>query len=68
MDDKTLPLRDYFAGQALPAVLATLAAGPAPEWLLRELFGRDASGIRNEEIAAALSYNIADAMLERRER
>lgn len=68
MDEKTLPLRDYFAGRALPAVLTTLAANPAPEWVLRELFGRDASGIRNEQIAAALSYGIADAMLKRRER
>lgn len=63
-----MTLRDYFAGQSLPAVLSTLAENPCPEWAVIELFGRDATGVRNEDIAAALSYGIADAMLRRRQK
>ena len=65
-----MSLRDYYAGQALPSVVSALSMSNVvvPEYVLRDLFGKDASGIRREQIAAALSYQFADAMLERRNR
>ncbi len=65
-----MSLRDWFAGQALPAVTSALSQsnGVVPEYVLRDLFGRDASGIRREQIAAGIAYSLADAMLERRNR
>ena len=60
-----MSLRDYFAAQALPAV-STLPAGHLRDADLTRLFGKGRSNITGAEVAAALAYEIADAMLARR--
>ncbi len=64
-----MSLRDWFAGQALPAVLNALhATGGASDELVAELFGNPELDVRNEQVAAALAYAIADEMMRVRER
>ena len=53
-----MSLRDYFAGQALPAALAAQASAATANLLSQ----RDGS----ESMAASLAYNISDAMLAER--
>lgn len=60
-----MSLRDYFAAVALPTVLA-VGKGQVREADLTRLFGKDRSNIAGHEVAAALAYEIADAMLARR--
>ena len=65
-----MTVRDWFAGQALPAVVSSLAQsnGSFQGSMLTDLFGPTATNIRREQIAAALAYSLADAMLARRDR
>lgn len=62
--ERGMSLRDWFAGQALSR--AVEESRGLPEWGLNALFGKEASGIRREEIVAALAYRYADAMLAKR--
>ena len=48
-----IPLRDWFAGQALPGILASMNPMAEGAW-------------KNDSIAAEWSYSLADAMLEAR--
>lgn len=57
-------LRDYFAAKAIPIAAEKLKMG-LKEYELTQLFG-DRAGITGQEIIAALSYEIADAMIARR--
>ncbi len=68
MSAPDMTLRDWLASQALPAVIAMMwAANDAiPDHVLKELFGDKRGDARREDIAAALAYNLADAMLRRR--
>ncbi len=68
MNAPDMTLRDWFAGCALPSVIMTLAAAPEPipDYVLEGLFGDKRADLRREDIAAALAYNLADAMLRRR--
>lgn len=59
-----MTLRDYFAAKVVST--AWMDAPSASKWDLDDLFGKERTGLRREEIAAALSYRIADAMLQRR--
>lgn len=60
-----MSLRDYFAGQSI--IAAYHEAPTLREYELNALFGKERAGMKREEIAAALAYRIADAMLIRRE-
>lgn len=60
-----MTLRDYFAAQYMPAAIQR--AGESTQNDLREIFG-ERGGLRREEIASALAYRYADAMLARRHR
>jgi hypothetical protein len=55
-------LREYFAAQFMAT--AWEQAGKCPDWDLKAMFG-DRTGLRREEIAAALAYRMADAMVAR---
>lgn len=57
-----MSLRDWFAGQAL----AVIDPSKVKDYELSAMFGPNRSGIAAEEIAAALAYRVADAMLARR--
>lgn len=59
-----MSLRDWFAGQALPCI------DPAnvKDYELRRLFGEMKNNVTGPEIAAAMAYEVADAMLARRSR
>jgi hypothetical protein len=59
-----MSLRDYFAVHSLP--VAASYAERIKEYELTKFFG-ERSGIRREEVVAALAYEIADAMMQRRE-
>jgi hypothetical protein len=59
-------LRDYLAGQMIAT--AYEHALDVSSWQLTELFGDTRGGMRREEIAAAVAYRCADAMLARRAR
>lgn len=54
-------LRDYFAGQALPAIIAATSAG-------QHMPGKPGSGGTVAERMAADAYKLADAMLAEREK
>jgi hypothetical protein len=58
-----MTLRDWFAAQA---VAGGFARTEVPEYDLRDMFGKNRTSIRREEILAADAYRIADAMLARR--
>jgi hypothetical protein len=60
-----MSLRDYFAAQFM--AVADEYAKQATQNQIIELFG-DRGGIRREEIAAAVAYRMADAMIARRSR
>jgi len=62
-DDMTL--RDWFAGQTL---LTEAAWKHAPDWEIQAMFGKHASGITSQQIAAVRCYAVADAMIEARAR
>ncbi len=57
-----MSLRDWFAGQSIPAVLDTYS-----EWQLKVWFGQRAA-LTREEIRARAAYALADAMLAERAR
>lgn len=57
-----MTLRDHFACEALPAVLAALAMGDAPGDSMLSIKCLEATAA----IAAVASYRIADAMLRER--
>ena len=59
LDPKTLDLRDWFAGQALIGLLASVKVGPPinPDMTLKQL-----------EPYTRRAYDFADAMLKERER
>lgn len=59
-----MDLRDWFAGQALGSGI--IDGENLSDRQLSELFGPDKINIREEEIAAAIAYMIADAMIARR--
>ena len=59
-----MSLRDWFAGKALASGIIDGSDLNARQ--LSELIGPDRTGIREEEIAAAIAYRIADAMLKAR--
>lgn len=59
-----MSLRDYFAAAALHVGLSDTAE----RWELDRWFGRDAVGIRREQIMSHRAYDFADAMLEARKR
>jgi hypothetical protein len=62
-----MSLRDWFAGQALTGVLHHLAHNPSvPESTITALFGPKATNISSHQVAAAVAYTIADAMLAQR--
>lgn len=54
-----VPLRDYFAGQALTGILATPSS-------LSEIGGRVGNGMTIQDAHALLAYQHADAMLAAR--
>lgn len=56
-----MTLRDYFAAQAVIGL-----PGDAKDYEILAWFGRNAAGITSSEIRAARAYDIADAMLARR--
>lgn len=58
-----LSMRDWFAGHMV-AEAYRIAPG-IPEYELRSMFG-ERTGIKREEITAAIAYRIADAMLAAR--
>lgn len=60
-----MTLRDYFAAQALHCIDPS---NISEHDLLRMFGGRSGSGITKAEIAAALAYDVADAMIERRKK
>jgi hypothetical protein len=60
--DEGMTLRDFFASQFMEAAYSY--ASGLPEYDLKAMFG-DRTGLRREEIAAALSYRMADAMIAR---
>lgn len=58
-----MSLRDFFAAQYMPTAIDR--AGACKEYELKAMFG-DRCGLHREEIAAALAYKYADAMLHAR--
>jgi hypothetical protein len=56
-----MSLRDWFAGQAFPAVIGR----DYPEWQLKAWFG-SRTCLTREKIAARAAYALADAMLAAR--
>jgi hypothetical protein len=56
-----MTLRDYFAAKCIAA--AYQRAPECPEYEINSMFGKSRTGITREEIAAALAYRIAAAML-----
>lgn len=62
--NRGMSLRDYFAAKV--AATAWEDAPKASKWDLDALFGKERTGIRREEIAAALAYRLADEMMARR--
>ena len=61
-----MSLRDYFAAQVLPPTYERTGCN-MPEYEINAMFGKSRTGIKREEIAAALAYRLADAMLDRRD-
>lgn len=59
-----MSLRDWFAGQA---IASGLVKDSYPDWQLNAWFGKYATGIEREKIAAKAAYAYADAMLKARE-
>lgn len=59
-----MSLRDWFAGQSIPAATVDYTKGIADYEIGRMFGGR--GGIRREEIIATLAYQYADAMLAAR--
>lgn len=59
-------LRDYFAAKCIPAAVEKAVKGLA-DWEIRQLCG-DRGGVKGQEIIAAIAYEMADAMIERRKR
>jgi hypothetical protein len=57
-----MSLRDWFAGQALTVI----DPKSVKEYELIAMFGPHRTGITTEEIAAALAYRVADALLTAR--
>lgn len=64
---ENMSLRDYFAAKCIPAALEKAKAGNIKEYELKQLFG-DRTGIKAQEIIAALAYELADAMIAHRNR
>lgn len=60
-----MSLRDWFAGQALQFT-SSVKEGAIDDSILTRLFGKDRTDITGREVAAALAYELADAMLEAR--
>lgn len=61
-----MSLRDYFAAKFIPLAAEKLKEG-LKEYELEQLFG-GRSGIKGQEIIAALAYELADAMIAHRAR
>jgi hypothetical protein len=61
-----MSLRDWFAGQVMDGALERAAKATENEY--RAALGKDISGATREQLAAALAYQMADAMILRRER
>ncbi|API52905.1 hypothetical protein BMW22_15890 [Rhizobium leguminosarum] len=59
-----MDIRDWFAGQALGSGI--IDGHDLNDSQLSELFGTDRTNITQEEIAAAIAYRIADAMIAHR--
>jgi hypothetical protein len=62
MDWDSKNLRQYFAAQFMATAFEH--AAKCPEHDLKAMFG-DRTGLRREEIAAALAFRMADAMVAR---
>jgi hypothetical protein len=56
-----MTLRQWYAGHA---IAGGLARDKMPEWELAAIFGKNASGIRREDIIAADAIRIADAVIK----
>jgi hypothetical protein len=61
-----MSLRQWYAGQALSNPV--LCTGEAKDWQLVEWFGKNASGIRREQIVAKQAFAYADFMLSARKK